>query len=649
MRANSIQSDFTSGELSPRLIARADVDSVKNGVKKMRNAYPLMHGGARRRIGTTYVDEVSNSDEAAILIPYTFSRTVSYICVFNNDKIQFIKNGAFILDGPTRYEVASPYSAAELDEIDFTQLGASLILVHPNHPPRILKGNSDTNWTLTTAPFEYYAKTDADYENYYLSFRIIQGPGPWEVGDKITINSSTSAIAYDGLNNGDGKLAALDIRPGAPAETWTLECVYTDDEEQKWTVEGSVTGTMTALWHTGNYPKTVTVHDQRLWFGGTSEDPQVLWSSKAGSYLDLTRGVLDADAIKITLVSDSADEIVHLMSSRSLLVFSYGTEFAILGGAGLGITPTSIAASAQTFHGAASAKPIRVGNEVIFIQRGKRIARAISYAIEYEQNVAPNISVLAEHITDGSVKATTFQQTPDYIGWFIQEDGTLLSLSHLREYDQTGWAKHTTDGWFEECKTIPGNVNDVTYFVVKRTIDGNTKRYIESFNYDNAYHSDACITLHSAIDNQLSGLDHLEGKTVDIVIDGMVHPQRTVSAGTVELLYSGSEYKVGLHYDTEIEMFHPVLDIPEGTSLDRDVFISRIIVKVQDTIGGQVNGVDYPYRRFGTSTDQAVQPFTGNLEVNGLGWSDENTITIKQVLPLPFTVLSVNSFMQVND
>lgn len=656
-RTTTLQSDFTSGELSPRLIARTDLESVKRGVKEMTNAYPLIHGGVTRRLGTRLVGEVDDSSKECLLIPYIFSRDVSYIVVLNNGLFQFIENGQFIESSPgNRVSVACTYSEDEYPDIRYAQLGASLFIVHPDHPPRTLKSTTSTLWTLTEPTFEYRAVTGVEFQSYYVYFKIIAGNTPFEVGDRFVITTSGDAIAAGGSppNAGDGRIIGVDIQHPI-AVNITVECTVVDDDREEWDVFFELAPPLSnvpvvADWIEHNYPKSVTVYEQRLWFGGTTTSPQTIFASGAGDYLNFTVGSRDSDGLKFSIASDSADELIHIKASRNLLALTSGTEFVIAGSSTVGITPSSIRVAPQTYHGSTDAPPIRIGNELIFIQRGKRIARAISYSLEYEQNIAPDITVLAEHITDGNIKTTTFNQTPDYTIWMIKEDGTLISVSRLVEYNQTGWAQHNTLGLFEGCATIPGANFDNTFFVVNRTIDGQTKRFVEVMDYSQPIYTDCSITLTSSpATKSWSGLDHLEGEEVSVVADGKVHPPVTVTSGSITLQYKASSIDVGLPYYTKVKMLHPLAVDTNGQSIDKKVSIRRIIIEFQDTISCRVNGKDIAFRTFSDLLDTALPSFTGQKEVTNMGWSEENNITLEQVLPLHWTILSTTMFITFNE
>ena len=138
------------------------------------------------------------------------------------------------------------------------------------------------------------------------------------------------------------------------------------------------------------------------------------------------------------------------------------------------------------------------------------------------------------------------QQEPDNVVWCVLENGKFVGMTYRREENVIAWHEHLIGGSFgsdsfghvESVATIPGALDeDQTYLIVKRTIGGATKRYIEYFNFfdfgDNildAYFVDSGLTYSGSAATTISGLDHLEGQTVRIVANGATHPDKVVSS-----------------------------------------------------------------------------------------------------------------------
>jgi hypothetical protein len=405
------------------------------------------------------------------------------------------------------------------------------------------------------------------------------------------------------------------MKAGAPTETWTVTCTSVTGTAStgrfEFTVTGSVSGTQILTWSANNYPAAVTFYEQRLWFAGSASNPQSIWGSKVGTYNTFTWGPLDNDGLRFTIASTNFDQLVHLESTRYLVPLSYGGEFTMQGGLA-SITPSSVKIRAQTSHGSLNVKPLRIAQELLFVQKDGKKVRAISYSLAEDANIAPDITLFAEHITGTGIVDMAFSQDPDYLVWSIRNDGYLLSLTHLREQQVTAWARHNTDGLFERVSCIPESTGSTPYVIVNRTINGVAKRYVEYIDYTYVAQTDCALfgtdstTKHST----WTGLDALEGKSVSIVADGMVHPNVTVTGGSVTLNYAVNSIQAGLGYTTTLEMLHPEVGLPDGTAQGRPISIDEITLRFQDTVSCRVNGYDVPFRSFGQPLGTPITPYT---------------------------------------
>lgn len=648
------QSDFTAGEISPKLLARTDLKAYDNALKTMENAYAMTHGGAKRRPGTVFVGEVKDSTQRARLIPFIYSKTVSFVLVFNAGVIQFIKNGAYVMNGGNRYEIACPYSESELADITFAQAGNTLYIAHTNYAPRMLQRVTDTNWTLTPLTFTYRALTDQWYKNDYIKFKLLGGSTQYAVGDVFTITTDasgnvtgTSGPTPAGTNK--GVMYGAVVTNTKVAQTWTITCQVSTSTRQEWTVSGSVSGTPTLTWNTGKYPSTVGFFEQRLYFGGTSAEPQTIWGSVTGDYTNFTIGPNDNDAVSFTFASNRYDQVIHLESARQLIAMSSGGEFSLTGGTA-GITPSSVRIRANTFHGSAPAKPIRISQEVVFLQRDRKKVRAISYSVAEDTNLATDLTLFAEHITGTGIVDMTFTQDPDYLLWATRDDGVLLSMTHLRDQQITGWARHTTNGYFENCTAVPESNADQTYLVVRRVVNGVSKRYIEQLDYTTGAMTDSAVFGYNATKTaNWSGINHLEGKTVAVVADGIPHGNRVVTGGAITLDYPVNNVQIGLPYTTTLEMLHPAEQLSDGSSQARAVSIPKVTLRFSATSSCKLNGMNVPFRTNLVPLGQPTPLFTGDKQITMLGWKSPMTLKIVQDLPSPLTVLGVALQLAIPD
>ena len=656
------QTSFVSGQISERVIGRTDLQAYDQGAKSIVNCYPFIHGGVTRRPGTSFVREVSDSSRPARLIPYTNSDVLSYVLVFNDDKIEFIRDGELIEVSPgVPFSVAHPYSDAEIFELTYTQFGRAMFIAHPNHHPKQLTRNTDTDWDFVNPPFNYEALTDAFFENAFVSFKIISGATAFEVNDVFTFDTDgdgniISGPTAGGSNVGTGDMTgvgASDLQDPPGGQTWTVSCSFATERRQQWTVVGSVDGAITSQWVDLDYPAACSTFEQRLFFGGSPSRPQTIWASSILSPFEFSPGPDDDDAIQVTIASGTLDQIVHMNSARQLLIQTTASEFSLSGG-NQGLTPSAVIVRDQTFHGSNEVTPIRIGREVLFIQRSGDKVRGISFDVTLDANTAPDITILSEDITASGIIDATFQQDPDFIAWFCTNDGRLLSLTLERDQNVIAWAEHITGatGFFESLASIPlAGGNDETYCIVSRIIDGALVRYIEYIDYVDGAQTDSALYGTSGSPTAIwAGLDHLEGESVDVVLDGAVHPPVIVDSGTITLEREGTDIEVGLGYDSVLELLHPEISLPDGTSQGRSTSIHELVIRFQDTNACRVDGVEVPFRQLDNDVlDSPPAFFTGDKKVTKLGWKPDLNIRITQEVPLQWTILAAIIKVVVND
>ncbi|MES2973271.1 MAG: hypothetical protein V4757_06665 [Pseudomonadota bacterium] len=648
---DSFQTSFEYGELSERLISRIDLPAYRKGLKTQENSYTYLHGGATKRRGTLFLGEVRDSSEAGRLIPYTYDPQTVFMLVLNGGKIEFLKNGGFVESSPgVRYALTIPYSEAELPEVKYTQPGNTMFFVHPAHPPKQLARITDTNWTLTDIPLIYNAVSDVTFANAFVTFKIINGATPFVVGQSFQITTTAgaiSAITGPTAGAGDGQIAAVASMSGSTtSETWTITCTFASAARQEWSVVGSVSGAAKAYWKSGNYPQSIAVFEQRLFFGGSPQFPQHIWGSAAGDFLNLTVGNRESDAVIVQIAGNDYNSITHMVGARQLQPLTSSTEFSFSGPNTSAIS--GIAANIikdHTKHGSNHVRPLRIGRETVFLQRDGKKARAISYSVTEDANVAPDITIFAEHLSRaGTFKDMAFAASPDYIAWVVRSDGQLLSLTLAREFETTAWARHVTDGSFESVATVPGDGVDDVYVIVQREVNGDTKRYVEVFDYTDTdiCYSDCSTVYDGAPATVITGLSYLIGKAVTAIADGVVHPDMTVSdTGTIELQQAASYVIIGLPFTTTIEMLNPEFGDATASSQGKKISVTDIIVRFQDTVTAQINDHDIPFRTNTGGLDSVIEPFTGDKSVKSLGWRSPNNIKITSSAPTPLTVLGV--------
>lgn len=654
MRANLIKTNFTAGEISPRLMGRVDIARYANGAKVIENAVCVVQGGVMRRPGTRFAAAAKFGDRQARLIPYVFNRSQSYMLEFGDRYMRIYQDGQQLVNGDgTPYEIASPYSVDQLPAINYVQGADTMFLVNQDVKPHRLQRRGQLDWVLEPAPFivepfdeirdtpdKWCRPSVKEFVGSEITLTLsdaeppeggdlppFTGDGwvPEDVGSYVRINSGlvlinsvTSAQVAVGTIRTD-----LSATQAASPGAWTREDTVWSDEF--------------------GYPGAVTLYQQRLVLAGSTKYPQAIWFSETGVYLSFELGTDDDDAISFTLSSDQLNPIVHLAQMNTLIALTFGGEFTITAGNDAAITPTNISVKNPSPYGCNNIRPVRVGTEIMFIQRAGKKLYAVAYDpdsfVSYSAN---DMTVLAEHITGSGVLDMAYQQQPDAFIWLVRNDGVLISLAIDRAQDVIAWSRQTTEGAFESVASIPTENNDAVYVLVRREVNGQTVRYVEVLDPD--LRTDSATTGEAEDGAQIwDGLDHLEGMEIDIVADGSVMPQRMVSSGQITLPRKAKKVEFGLHYETTIQTLTPEVATSEGTTQNAKKRTSEVTMRFLDTTGATCNGQVIPFRTFGPKIlNQPAPLFTGDHFFGKLGWErGEDSLIIQQPQPLPFHLLAI--------
>jgi len=666
--------NFTGGELSPRLDGRNDLAKYNSGCKTLENMIVYPHGSASRRSGTQFVAEVKDSTKKTRLISFEFSTVQTYILEFGDQYIRFYKDNGQILSGGSPYEISSPYLEAELFDIKFAQSADTMYICHPNHSPKKLTRSGHTNWTLVDDVIINGPFMDHNVET------TTANPSHKSVGQTttVTFSSTTGINANQGFLSTDvGRL--VHIQDGhfkitsVTSTTVVVGIVIVDLGISSSTTTDFALG---AFSDTTGYPSCVTFFEQRLVFAGTTAQPQTIFFSRSADYENFDdkyhATVADDDAIVYTIASNQVNAIRFLTATRTLIIGTAGGEFAADGGGtGEAITPTNILINKQSNHGAANVDGISLGNATLFLQRAKRKIRELAYNFDVDGYVAPDLTILAEHITESGITQMAYQEEPNSIVWCVRTDGQLLGFTYQREQQVTAWHRHIFGGSFgsgnavcESVEVLPTDDSEYqVWVIIKRTINGVTKRYVEylhrfdfdetddtSFNY-----LDSQLAYDGSATTTISGLDHLEGETVSILADGSTHPNKVVSSGGITLDRSSTKVKVGLPYVSLLQTMRIDAGANNGTSQSKTKRIYEITARLYESIGIEIgpdlnNMERIPFRSSANLMDSGINVFTGDKEIEFRGnYETDGFIFVRQNQPLPLTVLSLYPRLITND
>ena len=647
-RVIQVQTNFTSGELDPKLRARIDLQQYYNGLEKAQNIVVQPQGGFVRRDGTKYISELPSSAANGVrMVHFEFSVNDSYMLIFVDQRMYVYKNGAQITNingSGNDYLAVSAVTSSIIPTMCWAQSADTLIIVHEDiNPIKILRGASDSSWSVSNLSFAFIPK--------YAYTLSVSSPSanitPSAEEGKVTITASTSVFASGNVDqyinaSPQGRARIVEYVSGTEVKVIT-EVPFFDTTaiaSGDWDLETGYEDTWSV---SRGWPRSATFYEGRLYFGGSSSRPSTLWGSRVSDFFNFDPGEsFDDAALEATLDTGRFNAIVDLYAGRNMQVFTTGGEFYIPQTLGDPITPSNLAVQEQTSNGArVGIRVVNVDGATVFVQRqGKALAEFI-FSDTVNGYVATKISLLSSHLlktpTEMAVRRATSTDEGDQLLIVNGEDGTIACYTLLRAQDIIAPSEWTTDGDFV---SVGVDISD-TYVVVKRNIDGSDVYYVELFDSD--------LTLDCAKEGTtgttITGLSFLEGETVKVVRDGIVESDKTVASGEITLTEAAtSSYQIGLNYTPEVITLPVEPRLPSGNIRGFKKRILEINSEHFESQAVTVNSEQVAFRQFGDDNlDDAVQPFTG-VKRSGplLGFTNEGKITISQTVPLKMNVLALD-------
>jgi len=458
-------------------------------------------------------------------------------------------------------------------------------------------------------------------------------------------------------------------RTGALSYTITISGESTKDFElfSGYFTKGNATNTVTFtksasgsprkedVWSaTRGYPKTACFYEGRLVLGGTKSKTQSLFFSKSGSFFDFDIDDGDDDeAIFATISSRKLNEIIDVFPGRNLQIFTSGSEFAVTSKP---TTPSSIAITPQTSHGASYLETVDVDGSTIFVDRHGKSILDFVYSFNEDAYTTTDKSVLASNLikqpVDMAILSGTASEDANWL-FIVNSDGTAAVLNTLREQDINGFTNwETASTYLSDTNTYAGTITNVAvvdnelYTIVRRTqVSGVVPRYfLERWSFDYLMDCSEKFTPGPA-DTYVTLSSLLSGTQVTLVADGVVLPDRFVgSNGRVDLTAEEVGYtniEVGLKFTSEIKGMPLNTNIGSGENQMRIKRITRMNLRVYNTYGVYVEGIPVPIREFGpaATTPLNTSPLakTGIIEdvLSKIGWTRDEmpAITVPDHTP----------------
>jgi len=667
---------------------------------------------------------------------------------------------------PNIYEIHHPYLEAELFDVHYVQSADVITLVHPNHAPREVRRLGATKWELKLIDFgspiasptgvsvsaylppstatNADTKEDHNYVVTAIAANLVDESSQSStasVSNNIFVTGAKNTITWNAVSGASRYRVYKDQGGifgfiGETASTTIIDNnIGPDFSTTPPIYENDFVGT-------GNYPGAVSYFEQRRVFAGPNNSPQSIWMTKSGTESNMSFGlpIRDDDRIEFRVAAREANTIRHIVPLTQLLLLTGSAEWRVTSVNSDAITPTSISVKPQSYVGANNTQPVIVNNSMVYAASRGGHVRELGYNWQANGFITGDLSLRATHLFDNFlILDMALAKAPMPCVWFVNDQGKLLGLTYVPEQAIGAWHQHDTDGLFESVAVVAEGADDAVYCVIKRTINGATKRYIErmgtriyetqrdSFFVDSGSTYDGTntdtnqtvtisngtnytrgetvtvttnynlfqappnisdkddaivivdgtnlyrltiiatssqtvatakldkdlpanlrntpITTYEVARNTISGLDYLEGKTVSILADGAVHPQRVVNNGTIVLERAASVAHVGLQYNSDLQSLPLALQV-EAFGQGRVKNLNHVWLRVLESSGIFA----------GPSADKLVEAKQRTTEPYGTPpklktedikimltptWQDNGQLFVRQTDPLPLTVVGL--------
>lgn len=665
------QANFSRGVLTPRLHARTDLEQFRLSLKEANNFLVLRHGALARRSGTQFVSYTKAENDDARLLEFIFDNDQAYAVEMGFQSagyFRFMANGGFVedpLSPGNPYEVAHPYTQAQVQEVSYAQSFDAIYFAHKDVAPRVLTRTAEADWTLST--FDY---VDGPYDSVNTTAVTLQ---PSATTGNITITAS----AITAINNGSGFLAAdvgrwVRILHGS---TWgaakiTAITSTTVVQATVHTTFGATTaqsGWRLGSWYGGNYPSLVGFYLERSVWSNSPLKPSTIWFSKNGILDDFgtsaTAVATDALQFDITGVS----EVTWLQELDDLI---YGTQqlARAIGPAERG----AVLSSENVTHrkgqriGAKKIRPVNAGTAVLYANSYGKAVREMTYNYDQDAYFQPEASILSEHLLRQGISEMAVALEPETQLWLRCADGTLVSMIYEAEQQMVALMPHKIapaeadpDDYARvlSIACIPGGEQYELWMIVERTVDGVTDRFVEVMRptfmdddaVEDAFFVDCGLEYSGAAASVLAGYDHLIGETLAVLADGAAHSTVVVEEdGTIELEREASHVIAGLPMLAHVR----TMEVPEqedGSLRARkrkpyeaviDLLKSGPVDVSQE--GGELERVGF--RASDDDMDAPVPLFTGPVKTPiDSDWEGgaELIVQVDETVPLPCLIRSI--------
>lgn len=654
------------------------------------------------------------------------------------------------------YTITTDYLESDVFDLVLNPKGNAIYITHPDYSPKRLLRSGHTSWTLTSLMKDgddtsaTLVIQDGPYESQNTtSTTFTLSGGSYAPGDSPTLTASS----VTGINDGSGfqttdvgRLVRIKDTGGnwgwgeitARSSATVVTLLIHGDE----TLDGDPhTEWKLGAWsETTKFPSHSKFYQGRIWYAGKINNELQYFYSQSQDFENFLEGTNDDEA-------GSGNLSGHMYGNSDITAMAAGVKLQILVNGGMYtidgsyndpvLTPSNNRATPHAIGPSKNIQPLEIKSKVVYVSRTGRELRSTFYSFENDSYAAVNLNSINDEIIENGIVQLAYQDEPHTIIWGVDSGGDLIGLTYEPSEEVIGFHTHSIggSGIVESVAAQPTPTQDRIWLVVKRTINGSTRRYIEyisnvfrNTDIEDAIFVDSALVISpstpsgtitpaategtnviltssagvfsstdvgrvirgnggkaeivkynsptevladvltdfadtTTISNgswtisvgSVSGLDHLEGETVSILTDGYVHPNETVTSGSITLDYQATEVTVGEGYTSTVELLPTDFGSKKGSAFGSTAMINKVIVNFIDTVGGWVGADSTSMQEIaphsGTdSLGEPVQPYTKDIEVSLQNHKDGYiSCRYEQRDPLPFTINSMTIVGKVSD
>ena len=430
---------------------------------------------------------------------------------------------------------------------------------------------------------------------------------------------------------------------------------------------------------TTGWPGTGDFFDDRLYLAGSDEAPDLIAGSVVGAYETFSQTasqgeVLDDAAVVVRLNARKLSRVLWVASdTRGLLIGTGSEEYVLSSGSDAPLTARAIKARPATRRGSAPVEPVRIDNQMLYVQRSGRAVREFAYVFEADGYKSPSMSQLASHFGVSRIEEMVYAQEPHSIVWVRRADGSLLGLTYNREENVVGWHQHDISGGRVESITVipqSDGLQDALWMVVARGTETGVRRSIERLtrfwdfdtSLDQAHFVDCALRYIGDETDTVYGLQHLEGWEVYGLADRRPFGPVPVVNGSISIPYTASNIIVGLGFDGECWMQRLEAGGADGTAQGKTKRINNISVMLWRSFGGQIGVYNTEREAFvydpiaypgDYSVVEDMEVFTGVLQpITPEGGYDQNgyiAFRRGREEPLPLNMVAIMPQLNTQD